>query len=62
MDRSSITGSYELEGVISLELPIKQLPDMSEDEFGLVGNKVREPIGQSTRDSDIGIAISLDDG
>jgi len=42
MDRSSITGSYELEGVISLELSIKQLPDMSEDEFGLVGNKVRE--------------------
>ena len=62
MDRTSITGSYELEGVISLELSIKQLPDMSEDEFGLVDNNAREPMGQSTRDSDIGIAISLDDG
>jgi len=33
---------------------------MSEDEFGLVDNKAREPIGQSTQDSDIWIAISLD--
>ncbi|PWW73030.1 hypothetical protein C7212DRAFT_366247 [Tuber magnatum] len=61
MDRSSITGSYELEGVISLELSTKQLPEMPEDETGLV-NKAGEPIVESTRECDIGVAVSFDDG
>jgi len=61
MDRSSITGSYDLEGVVSLELSIKQFPGISEDEFGLVDNKAREPMGPSTRDRDIGTALSLDE-
>ncbi|RPB02406.1 hypothetical protein L873DRAFT_460464 [Choiromyces venosus 120613-1] len=62
IDRSSITGTYELEGVISLELSTKQLPEVPGDGFSLMDNKAREPTEESIRECDIGAAVSSDDG